>query len=49
MILHPPLIALLVGALLASFLLRLASGTAVRVLRVWDLSSGSEAQLDRPR
>ena len=45
MILHPPIIALLVGALLASFLLLLASGTAVRILRVWDLSSGSEAQL----
>jgi len=44
-ILHPPIVALLVGSLLVSFLLLLASWTAVRILRGWDLASGSEAQL----
>lgn len=45
MILHPPIVALLAGSLLVSFLLLLASTTAVRILRGWDLTSGSEAQL----
>jgi hypothetical protein len=44
-ILHPPIVALLVGSLLVSFLLLLASATAVRILRGWDLASGSEVQL----
>jgi hypothetical protein len=45
MILHPPIVALLVGSLLVSFLLVLASWYAVRILRHWDLTSGSELQL----
>lgn len=45
MILHPPIVALLVGSLLVSFLLLLSSGIGVRILRHWDLASGSEAQL----
>jgi hypothetical protein len=44
-ILHPPIVALLVGSLLVSFLLLLASATAVRILRGWDLASGGEVQL----
>jgi len=45
MILHPPILALLVGSLLVSFLLVLASWYAIRILRHWDLQSGSELQL----
>jgi hypothetical protein len=45
MILHPPIVALLVGSVLVSFLLALASWYAVRILRHWDLTSGSELQL----
>ena len=45
MILHPPILALLVGSLLVSFLLVLASWYALRILRHWDLQSGSELQL----
>lgn len=45
MILHPPILALLVGSLLVSFLLLLASWYAVQILRHWDLASGSERQL----
>jgi hypothetical protein len=44
-ILHPPIVALLVGSALVSFLLLLASATGLRVLRGWNLASGSEAQL----
>jgi hypothetical protein len=44
-ILHPPIVALLVGSLLATFLVLLSSGTAIRVLRDWDLASGSGTQL----
>ncbi len=49
MILHPPIIALLLGSLLVGFLLVLASWEAVRILRHWDLSSGSERQLGLER
>jgi hypothetical protein len=49
MILHPPIVALLVGSLLISFLLLLASWYAVRILRHWDMTSGSERQLDLER
>ena len=45
MILHPPIVALLVGSFLVSFLLVLASWYAVRILRRWDPASGSERQL----
>jgi hypothetical protein len=45
MILHPPIVALLVGSVLVSVLLILASKDAVQVLRHWDLASGSERQL----
>jgi hypothetical protein len=45
MILHPPIVALLVGSVLVSFLLVLASAYAVQILRRWDLASGSELQL----
>ncbi|HSB67912.1 MAG TPA: hypothetical protein VLT62_01070 [Candidatus Methylomirabilis sp.] len=49
MILHPPIVALLVGSVLVSFLLALASWYAVRILRHWDLASGSELQLGLER
>jgi hypothetical protein len=49
MILHPPIVALLVGSLLVSFLLVLASWYALRILRHWDLASGSELQLGLER
>jgi hypothetical protein len=49
MILHPPIVALLVGSVLVSFLLVLASWYAVRILRHWDLASGSELQLSLER
>jgi hypothetical protein len=49
MILHPPIMALLVGSLLVSFLLVLASSYAIRILRHWDLASGSERQLGLER
>jgi hypothetical protein len=49
MILHPPIVALLVGSVLVSFLLLLASWHAVRILRHWDLTSGSELQLGLER
>lgn len=49
MILHPPIVALLVGSLLVSFLLALASWHAVRILSHWNLASGSELQLGLER
>ena len=49
MILHPPIVALLVGSLLVSFLLILASWYAIRIFRGWDLASGSEFQLGLER
>ncbi len=45
MILHAPILALLVGSLLIGFLLLLASWHAVRILKHWNLGSGSELQL----
>jgi hypothetical protein len=45
MILHPPIVALVVGSLLISFLLVLASWYAIQILRQWNLASGSELQL----
>ena len=49
MILHPPIVALLMGSVLVSFLLVLVSWYAVRILRHWDLASGSELQLGLER
>ncbi|MEW6720860.1 MAG: hypothetical protein AB1346_10470 [Thermodesulfobacteriota bacterium] len=49
MILHPPILALLAGALLGGFLLLFASRHAIRILRRWDLDSGSELQLELER
>jgi hypothetical protein len=49
MILHPPILALVVGSVLVSFLLVLASRDALRILRHWDLTSGSERQLSLER
>jgi len=48
-ILHPPVVALLVGSVLVSFLLIVAASDAVRILRHWDLKSGSERQLGLER
>ena len=45
MILHPPVLALLMGSLLASFMLVYAAGYAIAVLRNWKITSGSELQL----
>lgn len=45
MILHPPVLALLIGSLLASFMLVYAAWYAVAVLRSWEITSGSELQL----
>ena len=49
MILHPPIVALLVGSILISFLLVMASWYGVRILRQWDPTSGSELQLGLER
>jgi hypothetical protein len=45
MILHPPILALLIGSFLTSFMLLYAASYGVSILRRWDLKSGSEAQL----
>ncbi|MEJ2125864.1 MAG: hypothetical protein P8Y47_14015, partial [Alphaproteobacteria bacterium] len=49
MIFHPPILALIVASLLTSGFTVWAAVFAVRVLRAWDLSSGSEAQLQLER
>ena len=49
MIVHPAIIALLVGSLLASSMLCYASYYGVRILGNWDLKSGSELQLSLER
>ena len=46
MILNPAVIALLTGSLLISFLVLYASYHGLRIIRRWDLNSGSELQLD---
>jgi hypothetical protein len=48
-ILHPPIVALLIGSLLVSFLMALSSWYAIQILRHWDLKSGSELQLGLER
>ena len=49
MIMHPSIIALLVGSILTSGMLLYASVFAIQILRRWDLSSGSELQLELER
>lgn len=49
MILHPAIIALLTGSLLTCALLLYAAFFAVRILRHWDLTSGSELQVSLER
>ncbi len=49
MILHPAIIALLVSSVLVSILVLLAFWYGVRILRHWDLRSGSSLQLDLER
>ena len=49
MILHPSIIALLTGSLLTSAMLLYAAFFAVRILRYWDLASGSELQISLER
>jgi len=49
MILHPGIIALLLGSAISSLLLLYASVTGVRILRNWDGLSSSESQLSLER
>ena len=49
MILHPAIIALLVSSLLISVLVLFAFWYGVKILRSWDLRSGSSLQLDLER
>ncbi len=49
MILHPPVLALLVGSGLMSFMLVYAACYGIAVLRRWDITSGSELQLGLER
>ena len=49
MILHPAILALLVGAALSCFMMLYAGWYGVRILRKWDLHSGSELQLELER
>jgi len=45
MVLHPAIIALLVGSLLISCMLIYSSYYGLRIIRNWDIKSGSESQL----
>lgn len=49
MILHPPILALLVGSFLVCAMLLYAVWDAVRIVRKWDIRSGSELQLELER
>ncbi len=49
MILHPGILALVLGALIAAGMLAFAAWHGVEVLRFWDLSSGSARQLSLER
>ncbi len=49
MILHPAVIALYLGSVLVSFMVLYANYYSLKVLRHWDLKSGSEVQLDLER
>ncbi len=45
MILHPAILALLAGSFMASAMLLYSSWFGLRIIRTWDLRSGSEVQL----
>ncbi len=47
--LNPAILALNLASLTQAFLLLLAAGFAIQILRHWDLSSGSERQLELER
>jgi hypothetical protein len=49
MILHPAILALLIGSLLTCLMLLYASSYGIRILRRWDMRSGSELQLSLER
>ncbi len=49
MIMHPAIIALFVGSLVVSFMVLYAASYGVRIVRRWDLRSGSEVQLNLER
>jgi hypothetical protein len=49
MILHPAIIALVVGSLFISYLLLHSSYYGIQILRRWDITSGSELQLGLER
>lgn len=49
MILHPPIIALLLGSILTCSMLLLAAWDGIRIVRKWDIRSGSELQLGLER
>jgi hypothetical protein len=49
MIMHPGILALITGSLLTSLMLMYAGWHGVRILRFWELSSGSELQLSLER
>ncbi|MCP3177507.1 hypothetical protein MJO47_10380 [Desulfuromonas sp. KJ2020] len=49
MILHPGILALILGTALVLFMLLYASGLAVKIIRRWDFDSSSEGQLNLER
>lgn len=49
MMLHPTVIALMGGSFLLCFMLVLSSAYGIRILRKWDLQSGSDVQLELER
>ncbi len=49
MIFHPAILALLLGSILTTAMLCYAAYYAVRILRNWDINSGSELQLELER
>lgn len=49
MILHPSILALAVSSVLISIMMLFCAGYAVRILRRWDIRSGSELQLELER
>lgn len=49
MILHPGILSLLVSSLLTALMMLSSAGYGVRILRHWDITSGSESQLSLER
>lgn len=49
MILDPPILALLLGSILISYLVLYSTAFGVQIIRNWDISSGSELQLSLER